>query len=80
MSEASSRMSAKVVVLSILAMIIFVLGLILGDALVFVTIPVVVYLCISFVQFEKPQVDVKVVRTLEKSQINEEISRGSGFE
>jgi len=49
-----------------------VLGLLLCGALVFVSIPVVVYLCISYVQFEKPHVDVSVVRTIEKSQISEE--------
>ena len=65
------KMSAKVVVLIALAIITFVFGLFLGNSLVFVTVPVLVYLCLAFLQFDKPHTDVRVVRTLEKSQINE---------
>jgi len=74
MSEAIDRVSAKVVVLIILAIISFVLGLLLGSKMIFAAIPIVAYLTMALLQFAEPHLNVDVVRSVERSQLYEEDS------
>ncbi|MHB8567152.1 MAG: DUF58 domain-containing protein [Nitrososphaerales archaeon] len=66
------KVSSKIVVLASFAIIIFVFGLLLGNLLVFASVPIVMYLAFAFLQSEELHADVKIVRTLEKSQLSEE--------
>ncbi len=70
-STAKKLSSTKVQVLASFAAISFALGLILRDALIFVGIPVVIYLVLTSLQSQTPG-PVSVARTVEKAQLYEE--------
>jgi uncharacterized protein (DUF58 family) len=64
--------SIKVAVLGSFSVLSFIFGLFLSNALIFASIPAVVYLALVFVQRDSsPRADVKIVRTLERAQLSE---------
>ena len=71
-AERDSEATSKTVVLAVFAIFIFGLGLLLRDLLIFVSLPVAMYLGFVFLLGENFGSTVQILRTIEKSQINED--------
>jgi uncharacterized protein (DUF58 family) len=64
--------TSKPVVLIAFASLIFSFGLVLDNYLIFATIPIVMYLALVYIQSDTLQPKVKVVRSIERTQIDED--------
>ena len=70
-SSIRTRYSSKTLLLSVLALIFFILGLFLVNLIIFVSIPLVILLAFMILRSEKPEGQIEVRRSLEKLQVNE---------
>jgi len=60
------------VVLAAFAFILFSVGLLASNALIFASIPVIMYLAFAFIQSGQFQPELKISRALERTQVNED--------